>query len=129
MPCRPPPGLCPPLLPEWYGDIAGAARGVGGWWICRPLWAASVWGKERSVSDKPSYLGLLNAIAVAESRAHCYLSAWAEGTTDPDVKAILEKVALREGEHGMAFAKRINELGYTVREKDDGDLAKQLKIA
>jgi hypothetical protein len=81
------------------------------------------------VSDKPSYLGLLNAIAVAETRAHCYLTAWCEVTTDPDVRAVLRKVALREGEHGMSFTKRINELGYEVREKDDPNFAKQLELA
>ena len=80
------------------------------------------------MSDKPSYLGLLNAIAVGESRAHTYLSAWIETTTDPDVKAVLSTVAAREGEHGMAFAKRINELGYGVREKEDPNFAKQLAI-
>ena len=29
------------------------------------------------MSDKPSYLGLLNAVSLAESDAHCYLSEWA----------------------------------------------------
>jgi len=80
------------------------------------------------MSDKPSYLGLLNAIAVGESRAHTYLSAWIKTTTDPDVKAVLSTVAAREGEHGMAFAKRVNELGYEVREKEDPNFDKQLKI-
>lgn len=35
------------------------------------------------MSDKPSYLGLLNAIAIGESQAHCYLSAWIDKTRDP----------------------------------------------
>ena len=81
------------------------------------------------MSGKPRYLGLLNAIAVAESRAHAYLTAWAGVTTDPDVEAVLRKVAAREGEHGMSFAKRINELGYNVREKGDPKFAEQLAIA
>ena len=38
------------------------------------------------MSDKPSYLGLLNAIAVNEARAHQYLQVWIDKTTDPDVK-------------------------------------------
>ena len=67
------------------------------------------------MADKPSYLGLLNRIAVGETRAGEYLSAWAETTTDPDVRAVLCKVAARETEHGAAFAKRINELGFEVR--------------
>lgn len=71
--------------------------------------------------DKPTYLGLLNAVSLAESRAYCYLTEWAAITTDPDVRDVLLKVAAREGEHGMSFAKRINELGYQLRQKpDDG---------
>jgi hypothetical protein len=82
------------------------------------------------MSDKPSYLGLLNAIAVGEAEAHCYLSAWIETTTNADVCAVLSTVAAREGEHGMSFAKRIDELGYTVRpRKDDGGFEKRLAIA
>jgi len=71
------------------------------------------------MSDKPSYLGLLNAISIAESRAHEYLNAWIAVTPSDDVRTVLQKVSAREGEHGMAFAKRINELGYNVRVKDD----------
>ena len=82
------------------------------------------------MSDKPSYLGLLNGIAVAESQAHRYLTAWIEACTKPDVKAVLTKVALREGEHGLSFAKRVNELGYSVRQRDDGGrFAEQLAMA
>jgi hypothetical protein len=82
------------------------------------------------MSDKPSYLGLLNAIAIGESQAHCYLSAWIDKTRDPDVKAVLSTVAAREGEHGMSFAKRINELGYSVLERDDdGGFAKRMAVA
>jgi hypothetical protein len=73
------------------------------------------------MSEKPSYLGLLNAIAVAESQAHCYLSAWIDTTKSAGVKATLSTVAAREGEHGMSFGKRINELGYTVRRNDAED--------
>ena len=80
------------------------------------------------MSDKPTYLGLLNAVAVAESRAHEYLTAWIKVTTDPDVCAVLTKVAAREGEHGMSFAKRINELGYELRTKADDSADKALAI-
>ncbi len=68
--------------------------------------------------DKPRYLGLLNAIAVAESAAHCYLTEWAGVTESPEVRQVLLAVAAREGEHGMSFARRINELGFAVRDKD-----------
>jgi len=71
------------------------------------------------MSDKPRYLGLLNAIAVAEGQGHRYLTRWIATTTDPDVRCVLATVAAREGEHAMSFAKRINELGYEVRERED----------
>jgi hypothetical protein len=82
-----------------------------------------------SPSDKPSYLGLLNAIALAESRAHAYLTAWMAVTPNPDVRTVLATVAAREGEHGMAFAKRINELGYSVLERPDPSQRKKMAMA
>jgi rubrerythrin len=78
--------------------------------------------------DKPRYLGLLNAIAVAESAAHAYLTEWAAVTEDPEVRQVLLTVAAREGEHGMSFARRINELGFAVREKDVARAKKALDI-
>jgi len=81
------------------------------------------------MSDKPSYLGLLNAIALGESRAHCYLTAWMAVTPSPDVKRVLATVAAREGEHGMSFAKRIDELGYTVLDRPDARFDEHLAIA
>ena len=81
------------------------------------------------MSEKPSYLKLLNAVSLAETRAHQYLKAWADTTPNPDVRRVLLTVAWREGEHGMAFAKRINELGYELREKDDPKFAKQMELA
>jgi hypothetical protein len=82
------------------------------------------------VSDKPSYLGLLNAVSLAESAAHEYLTAWAAVTPHEGVKATLLTVAAREGEHGMSFAKRINELGYNLRPgPDDPKRAERLAMA
>jgi rubrerythrin len=78
------------------------------------------------MTDKPSYLGLLNAISIAESQAHAYLTAWAEVTCDADVRELLLRIAAREGEHGMSFAKRINELGFHVQPTDDARLVDQL---
>ena len=80
------------------------------------------------MSDKPSYLGLLNAIAIAESAACEYLTVWADTTPSPDVRKVLLTIAAREGEHGMSFAKRINELGYEVRRKDDPNQEKTLAL-
>ena len=79
--------------------------------------------------DKPSYLGLLNAISVAESEAHCYLNAWADTTPSPEVRSVILTVAHREGEHGLSFAKRINELGYELIPRDNPKFAEQMAIA
>jgi rubrerythrin len=81
------------------------------------------------MADTPSYLKLLNGISCAETRAFQYLTAWAEVTTDPDVRAVLRTVAAREGEHGMAFAKRVNELGFEVQPTDDPKFAQRMEIA
>jgi hypothetical protein len=81
------------------------------------------------VPAKPTYLGLLNAVAVAESNAHEYLTAWIAVTPSAEVCAVLQAVAVREGEHGMSFAKRINELGFDVRRKPDPEHGKRLEIA
>ncbi|MET0324104.1 MAG: hypothetical protein ABW219_02695 [Ilumatobacteraceae bacterium] len=81
------------------------------------------------MSDKPSYLGLLNAIAVAERQAGEYFQCWAAVTKDDDVRAVIHTVALRETEHGLAFEKRIDELGYGLIDKPDPGHAKRMKIA
>jgi hypothetical protein len=79
--------------------------------------------------SKPSYLGLLNAVSVAETDAGCYLSEWAKVTPSDDVRAVIKTIALRESEHGMAFAKRIDELGYTVQPRTDPKQAEKMAIA
>jgi hypothetical protein len=81
------------------------------------------------MSEQPSYIGLLNLISVAESDAECYLDAWAKTTPHPGVRQVISTVALREGEHGKAFAKRMCELGYTVVPRDNPDLAGKMAIA
>ena len=80
-------------------------------------------------SEKPSYLSLLNAISLAETRGHCWLNAWIEKTPNPEVRKVLQTITAREGEHGMAFAKRINELGFELEQKDDPKFADQMAIA
>ena len=40
-------------------------------------------------------------------------------TPDADVEKTLRMVALRETEHGIAFEKRINELGYELRRPEE----------
>ncbi len=78
------------------------------------------------MSGKPSYLGLLNAIAVGEARGYQLLSAWGDNTKNRELAAVLNLVAIRENEHARVFEKRLSELGFTVREapseKFDADL-------
>ncbi len=81
------------------------------------------------MSEKPSYLGLLNAIAVGELGGEQLFQTWAAATTNDDVRCVLQTVALREGEHARAFAKRIDELGYSVRDRPDGGLKDRVQIA
>lgn len=83
------------------------------------------------MADKPSYLGLLNAIALAERDGHAYLSAWAEVTPSDEVRAVLRTVAAREAEHAASFAKRIDELGFQVQEHDEdaSRAARNLEVA
>ena len=81
------------------------------------------------MTDRPSYLGLLNAIANAETDAECYLGGWAATTTRDDVRQVIATVALREGEHGKAFARRMCELGFDLQRKEAPDMADKCAIA
>jgi hypothetical protein len=81
-------------------------------------------------TTKPSFLGLLNAIAIGESSAEPLFSAWASTTQDEELAKTLRFVGMREGEHGKAFAKRMLELGYEVRWPDPaGPEPKRLEVA
>jgi len=64
-----------------------------------------------------SYIPLLNSIAVNEAKGEKLLKTWADTTKDAKLKAALQFVAIREGEHAMAFTKRMCELGYEVCEE------------
>jgi hypothetical protein len=66
----------------------------------------------------PSYLPLLNSIAVNEKKGEQFLNAWADTTCDEQLATVLRFVAIREGEHAWAFTKRMCELGYEVCEED-----------
>jgi hypothetical protein len=76
--------------------------------------------------EKPPYLGLLNAISLAETSAGVYLEAWANATPDEDLACTLRLVAARETSHGQVFCRRIAELGYELRQKPDASAAKRL---
>jgi hypothetical protein len=81
------------------------------------------------MAEKPSYIGMLNAIAVGESAAESVFADWADATSDKRLAKALRFVAMREGEHGMAFAKRMLELGYEVRTPEGDPQAALRKIA
>jgi hypothetical protein len=70
-----------------------------------------------TANGKPAYLGLLNAISLAESHAGQYLEAWANVTPDEDLACTLRLVAARERSHGEVFCRRIAELGFTLKPK------------
>ena len=80
------------------------------------------------MADKPSYLRMLNGIANGERQGYEYLNAWYERATDPDVKRTLRIVKNREHEHSLAFAKRIDELGFELEPGDVLDFSKQYEI-
>ena len=66
------------------------------------------------MADKPSYLGLLNAIALGEGSAHVYLRAWADKTSDPDVREVIQTVAIREGEHLAELRRQVADFSETL---------------
>jgi len=72
-----------------------------------------------TANGKPAYLGLLNAISLAESHAGQYLEAWANVTPDDDLACTLRLVAARERSHGEVFCRRIAELGFNLKPKRD----------
>jgi len=80
-----------------------------------------------AMSDKPSYLKVLNAIAVGEARGHTLFEAWAKATLDGELAATLKVVAIRECEHAAVFTKRLCELGYGVRDKPADDFEARLQ--
>lgn len=82
------------------------------------------------MSNKPSYLGLLNALSHAETAAGEYLACWIATTEHDGVRSVLQTVAARETEHGAAFAKRISELGYTLKPQErDASFERNMAIA
>ena len=79
-----------------------------------------------TTTKKPAYLGLLNAISLAETSAGVYLRAWADATKDEDLACSLRLVAARETSHGELFCRMLCELGYDLRQKPDPEGAKRL---
>ena len=61
---------------------------------------------------EPSFLPLLNQLAIAEAKGQELYDVWADHTSDKEFAQCLRFVAIREGEHSMAFTKRMCELGF-----------------
>lgn len=81
------------------------------------------------MSTKPSYLGLLNAIAVGEGRGYRLLSSWSRASSNDELTRVLDFVAIREQEHCAAFTKRICELGFSVRANASTAFEEHLALA
>ncbi|MBL6854002.1 MAG: hypothetical protein ISS15_15340 [Alphaproteobacteria bacterium] len=79
-----------------------------------------------TAAKKPTYLGLLNAISLAETEAGVYLRAWADATCDEELACTLRLVAARETSHGVLFCRMLSELGYELREKADPKSAERI---
>ena len=79
-----------------------------------------------TTTEKPTYLGLLNAISLAETAAGDLLEAWAKATPSEDLASTLRLVAARERSHGDVFCRRLAELGYSLRPKADPRAAERL---
>ena len=79
------------------------------------------------MSAKPSYIGLLNAIAVGEARGAKIFNAWSKICNDPLLAPVLKHVALREREHAASFSKRLCELGFDLRVKPNEDFDQKLR--
>jgi len=81
------------------------------------------------MAKKPSYIGLLNAIANGERGGYELFNAWSTSTTDKKLRPILNMVAIREMEHSWAFEKRLTELGFNLRPPATNKaLNKQVKL-
>jgi rubrerythrin len=80
------------------------------------------------MTTKPTYLGLLNAISNGETQAAGYFKAWLDLATDPAVRSVLQVVVNREAEHGLAFEKRLLELGYSLIERPSPEAEAKLAV-
>jgi rubrerythrin len=80
------------------------------------------------MTEQPTYLPLLQAIANAERQGYEYFHAWYEHAQDPDLKETVRIVANRELEHSLAFTKRIDELGFELEPRVVIDFSQQLEV-
>ena len=80
------------------------------------------------MAAKPSYIGLLNAVANGERGGYELFKAWGDATSDKSLKPTLDMVAVREMEHSWAFEKRLVELGFALRPTTSKELKKQVRF-
>lgn len=80
------------------------------------------------MAKKPSYIGLLNAIANGERGGHELFKNWSAVTPNKALKPTLDMIAIREMEHSWAFEKRLNELGFDLRPAKNKETMKQAKF-
>lgn len=80
------------------------------------------------MTTKPNYIDLLNDIRLQENRAGVYLEAWANKTSNPDLKECLSFVAAREYSHGAIFDRRVKELGFPTAEIEDPEFAEKVQV-
>ena len=80
------------------------------------------------MAKKPSYIGLLNAVANGERGGHELFKAWGDTTKDQMLKPTLDMVAVREMEHSWAFEKRLSELGFGLKPTASKKLRKQVRF-
>ena len=81
------------------------------------------------MTSTPTYISLLNAISVTETSAGEIFENWAGSVSDKKLEKTLRLIEMREKEHGIAFAKRMLELGYEVQASGPDLLEELRKIA
>jgi rubrerythrin len=80
------------------------------------------------ISVKPWYTGLLARIGAGESKGGDLFAGWAATTPDPDLREVLDCVALRERDHGDLFCTRLAEMGCTMTVDEDDSFSETLAM-
>jgi hypothetical protein len=81
------------------------------------------------MASPPTYIALLDAIFLNESKNARLFATWSAHTADAATREMLDLVAGRESEHAAAFAARAAELGHEVEPPADAAIAERLAIA
>lgn len=81
------------------------------------------------MTDGPSFIPLLVAIARGQARGALLLETWARNTSDVELAAVLERIADRERHHAAAFRDRLDTLGSALSEPEDPHFTARLACA